>query len=395
MITRCLAPILGVLFVPLLAGTVAAQVVPREEHERLKAEVAALKAELEQYLDLLDTDRDSLRQVTPGTTRFVVTGYAFTRYTSTRNGTSTFATEFSPIVLAQLNDRILFSAEPEFEVGDELEIALEYAHLSYMVTDFMTVGGGKFIAPFTLFNPRLHAAWINKLPTKPLAFAHGGLAPGSGVGAYVRGGLLLGTARASYAIYAINAPELLTSGHHAGEVEAVDASTERAYGGRAGLFLLPAGIELGYSLQTSDAATLHGVDLSLTRVVEPLAGSVDARVEAVLTQSKEGPFLDEDDPDEEMWLIDNQRNGGYGQLAYRPSLAHSSILRDLEGVVRFDWLDRPDWRGGPIGNDTNVYSFGLRYLIRPSLQVKAAFQHTNHTRQPNTDQVVFQAAVGF
>lgn len=404
--TRILVRTLGLLLLPLLAGTAGAQQVPAEEQERLRREIEALKAqlaasqsELEKYLDLLDAQlgstRDSLRAVQAGTTRFVVTGYGVGGYNATRDGPGSFNSEFVPILLWQLNDRVLFAAEPEFEMGEELEIGLEYAQLSSLVTDFLTLGAGKFITPFSLFNPRLHAAWINKLPDAPLAFGHGGLAPGSGVGLFARGGVALGLARASYAVYAINAPELMTEGEEAGLVEPVDASEERAYGGRVGLFLLRSGLEVGYSFQTSESATLHGGDLSFVRLLEPLGGALDLRVEALRSTADAGPFTDAAEPGEERWLVDNRRSGGYGQLAFRPLLAPGRFVRDLEPAVRVEWLDAPNWRDGPKGNDATRFTAGLGYYVTPSARVKAAFQRTNNTVLENEDSFLFQATIGF
>lgn len=370
------------------------------EAGRLRAEIAALRERLEATQEEFDSSlaalNDSMRVSRPGTTRFLVSGYAVGEYRTVRNGPSVFTTAVSPILLWQLSERILFAAEPEFEAGETLEIELEYAHVSVLAADFMSLGIGKFITPFTIFNERLHPAWINKLPGSPLPFGHGGIAPGSAVGAYARGGIPAGITRLSYALYAVNAPELMMDGEEAGEVEPADASEQRAFGGRVGLFVMPAGVELGYSYQTSDVVDVHGVDFTLSKQSAALSGRVDVRIEGVLSEAPAvGPFPGEMPGDPDRSLVNNRRTGGYAQIAYRPSLAGSRVARNLEFVGRYDGMDRPDWVGGPSGNDTRRMTLGVSYALTPSMAMKLAFQRTANSVGNDTRSVVFQVATGF
>jgi hypothetical protein len=385
------------MLVPLLSGALQAQ--DPKETERLKAELAALRAELEALQNQVDSEVTALRTSAglgqPGTTRFLITGYGLTGYSKTQGVASTFATEVSPILLWQLNERLLFQAETEFEMEEELATNVEYAHVSYLAADFVSFGAGKFLTPFGIFNQRLHPGWINKVPNSPLAFGHGGIAPGSGVGAYARGAFPIGAARAGYAVYGINAPELMTMADEAGEVTGADESEERAYGGRVSLFLVRSGLEVGYSYQTSNVAVMSGLDASLTRQIAPLRGNLDVRFEAGLSNASEGPFPGAMPGDPVRSLIDNRREGGYGQLAYRPSLLRSRFLRNVEIVGRYEWLNRPDWQGGPLGNDTKRYTAGALYSLAPSMQLKLAFQSATHTMESNTRSILFQVATGF
>lgn len=381
----------------LLTTVAAAQ--DTTEARRLRAEIAALREKLEASQEEFDSSlaalNDSMRISRPGTTRFLLSGYAVGAYRTVRNGPSVFTTEVSPILLWQLNERILFAAEPEFEAGEALEIELEYAHVSFLAADFLSLGIGKFITPFTIFNERLHPAWINKLPGSPLPFGHGGIAPGSAVGAYARGGIPAGITRLSYALYAVNAPELMMEGEAAGEVEPADESERRAFGGRVGLFVMPAGVELGYSFQTSDVVDVHGVDVTLSKQSAALGGRVDVRVEGVLSKATAGPFPGEMPGDPDRSLVNNRRTGGYGQIAYRPSLAGSRVARNLEFVGRYDRMDRPDWVGGPSVNDTRRMTLGASYALTPSMAIKLAFERTANTVGNDTRSLVFQVATGF
>lgn len=385
------------VLVPALSGTVLAQ--QPADSARLHAEIAALKAELTAYQDQLDSQmtalREATRQVQAGTNRFVVTGYGVAGYTSIRDGSSEFSSKFSPILLWQLNDRLLFQGETEFEMEEELEVGIEYAQVSVLATDFLSLGAGKFLTPFTIFAQRLHAAWINKLPSAPLAFnPHGGLVPAAGVGAYARGGFPVGLARGSYAVYAMNAPLLVTDGHHAGEIEAIDASDERTYGARVGLFMLRQGVEVGYSYMTADVVSLHGVDVSIARQI-PRFGNLDARLEGVVSDAEDGPYPAEMEGEEDRFYDDNRRVGGYAQLGYRPSLARSRVMRNVELVGRYDVLNRPDWRDGARGNDTKAYSVGLNYWVTPSMLLKMAWQRADNTQRADATTYLLQLATGF
>lgn len=385
------------MLLPLFAGTVRAQ--DTTETKRLKAEIAALRAELTQYQDEVDSQmttlRDSARFAQAGTNRFVITGYGVGAYTAVKDGPSNFTAEIAPILLWQLNERILFQAETEFEMAEELETNVEYAQVSYLATDFLSLGAGKFLTPFNIFSQRLHPAWINKLADAPLVFGHDGLVPGSGVGAYIRGGIPIGPTRASYAFYGMNAPTVMTMGEDAGMIEPTDLSNDRAYGGRIGLFALRSGIEVGVSYQRSDAAKLKGVDASLSRQIVPLRGNVDARFEGVIFDGMNGPFQPDPTMMEDQFFVKNRRDGGYGQLAYRPSLVGSRVFRNVELAGRYEWVNRPDWQGGEVGNDTKRYTAGVNYWLTPSMQIKLGLQRATNTIGSNTKSLLFQTATGF
>src|SRR5581483_9120728 len=132
-----------------------------------------------------------------GENRFVLTGWGAASYEWQRNpNTNTFTATLAPILLYRMTDRVLFEAEPEFELKDDgdTEVNLEYAQADIFLNDYATLVGGKFLLPFGEFIQQLHPAWINKLVSFPLPFQEneeGGLLPFSDVGAQVRGGTRL------------------------------------------------------------------------------------------------------------------------------------------------------------------------------------------------------------
>src|SRR5262249_8024512 len=128
----------------------------------------AATEELRQEVETLKTQVEETR---PGTTKFLLTGYAFGGFEKREGQSSTFTAGLAPIFLWQLSDKLFFEGEVTLELKDtEMEVGLEYAQLTYLLNNYMTVGAGKFLTPFDQFPERLHPPWINKLPDFPLVF---------------------------------------------------------------------------------------------------------------------------------------------------------------------------------------------------------------------------------
>ena len=103
------------------------------------------------------------------------------------------AARFAPIFHFQFSDRVLFEGELEIETNadGETEIATEYATIDLILNDYMALVAGKFLSPIGQFRQNIHPSWINKLPTAPVGFGHGGAAPLSDLGVQLRGGIPL------------------------------------------------------------------------------------------------------------------------------------------------------------------------------------------------------------
>ena len=89
----------------------------------------------------------------------------------------------------------------------------------------------------------------------------------------------------------------------------------------------------------------------------------------------------------------NNRNGGYAQLAYRPSKFENIIVKNLEPVVRYDMINQ---KKTPVGFDERRFTVGLNYWLGPSTVVKVAyeFDRQNGAGQ-NGDAFFTQFALGF
>ena len=211
----------------------------------LKEETSALSQELQGV-------KKTVSELKSGTTKHLLTGFAFAGYTDQKAGSS-FNAGFNPIFLWQPTDRLFFESELELGLEDgKTEVNLEYAHLSYLLNDYITLGLGEFLTPFGMFRERLHPAWINKLPDAPMAFGHHGLLPPSTLGVQARGGFPVGTTKMNYSFYLGNGPTLNVGDDEpdeAGMLHFDNFDNFRAHktaGARLGFLPLPQ-LEIGYS----------------------------------------------------------------------------------------------------------------------------------------------------
>ena len=170
-------------------------------------------------------------------------------------------------------------------------------------------------------------------------------------------------------------------------------------GGHVGFLPIPE-LELGYGLQYSRVEAgvdswMQSVDLNYVRTSELLRGQV--RVNAQWIWSQVGRVAydagDFGGTAGNTFSFSNHRDGGYAQIAYRPTKAGSTILRKFEPVFRYDLLRQKDT---PVGFDESRYTIGLNYWLGASAVLKAAYQFDDRSRgNPSQDAILIQAAMGF
>jgi len=348
-----------------------------------------------------------LNTVKPGKRRFLLTGYGFGGFENAEGDNSSFFAGFNPIFLWTPTDRILFEAEVELELEDSgTNTALEYAQLSYVLSDEVILGVGKFLNPANVFQERLHPAWINKLPDKPLAFSSKRIQASTQLGVQVHGAVPVGSTKMNYAVYVSNGPTLATDAPGSfGQLkfkDFEDGNNSKAVGGRIGVFLAPE-LEVGASLEetsnvTPDAsavadaeALIYSFDVNYTGSVP--GGTLDGRAQWIFSDVDDVTF----DPSGSVGFgprkLDNSRDGGYVQVAYRPSDSQSPILSKLEGVARYDSVNLP--AGAPEGGDESRVTFGVNFWSTASSVFKVAYQIDNQDGAPDSDAVMFEWALGF
>ena len=357
--------------------------------------------EQDKKLDELTSRVDELKL---GTDKFLLTGFVSAGFTAPQRGNSQFNAEFTPIFLWKISDNLFAAGSVGIEFEDnETKVNLEYGYLAWNATDWLTLRGGVLLHPLSTFQEQLHAPWINKLPDNPLfAVEEGGLAPEAGLGFEASGGFRTGVGKFTYAAFVTNGPSLITSGDRAGQLELrdfTDVNNNKAVGGRIGFLPIPE-VEFAYGVMFNNVApsdsglgdvnlVTHDFGVSYIADKDWLYGKLDARAEFVISDFQKqidlgsGPF-------------NNDRSGGYVQVAYRPTRANS-FLKDLEGVVRYDFLNQPS--AAPTPADTRRTTFGLNYWLNPKTVFKVAYEigdvkdPTNAVRSNNV--FLLQFAMGF
>lgn len=383
----------------------------------LEAQIKELREQQDQGLADVDETFDEMDEqmrglantvsgITPGKRKFLITGYAFGGYHNAEGEDSSFFAGFAPIFLWKVSDNVFMEAEIEFELeDDETHTHLEYAQLSYILNDYAILGLGKFLSPSNPFAERLHPAWINKLPDAPLALGERRLMPFTQMGMQIHGGVPVGSQKLTYALYLSNGTSLDEEDVSYGQLSDAnysDLNNNKAVGGRVGYFPVPE-LEIGYSIEfsqvtaseseTADAdALVQSVDLN--HVATLGMGTFDLRAQWV--------FSDVDsvviDPNGSGGVgpvtLQNKRNGGYIQAAFRPSEMESEFLSKLEGVVRYDQVDLPT--GAPEGTDQSRVTIGVNYWTSGSSVFKLAYRFDDVDGPgESADALLFQWAIGF
>jgi hypothetical protein len=406
--------------------------VSRKEYEELRQQMLALKQEL----DSIKKERKvatklaaapeepaspaagpnketvqpstALDELTLGTTKFHIAGYAEGTFEDRNHSNSSFSGSFNPVFLWEMTPRLLFEGQIEFSLGDEgTEVELEYAQMTYLLNDYITLGAGEFLAPSNVFVERFQAQWINKLPDRPLA-VYDGFLPEKMVGLEVRGGIPLGPVRANYAVYVANGPKLITDDPTAAGMldfdNFADNNDNKAVGGRLGLFVPALGIEAGYGAETAkpgDQGTpfahvrslLQTVDFNMTRDCDLLRGRIDLHAQYAWSRVDHAVY----DPDGSLGFgplsFRNRRDGGYAQIAYRPTKLEGDFLKNLEAIFRWDHLNHAP--GGPGATDEQRWTVGLDYWLGPSTAIKAAYEWDKPHGEENTNAFLLETVMGF
>lgn len=404
--------------------------VSRKEYEELKAEMLELKNELasikkekrgassqakasEQIpsegqkeiaapAPAVETESPAL-----GTTKFLLTGWAIGMFEARNGSVSNFSASFNPIFLWELDPKILFESRLEIEPsGGGTNVTLENAQITYLLNDYITLGAGEFFAPSNVFLERFEPLWINKLPDRPLA-VYDGLLPERVLGVEVRGGFPIGSTRANYAFYLSNGPNLRAfDPNGAGKLEFNDFSDnndDKAVGGRVGFLPVP-GVEVGYGFETARPGTqgtafahvrslLQSVDLNVTRDSDLLRGRIDFHTQYVWSKVDDAVY----DPDGSLGFgplsFTNKRDGGYAQIAYRPTKAEADFLKKLELIFRWDHLQQA--AGGPGAFDEERWTLGIDYWVTSSMVLKGAYEWDKTHGEPNRNAFQLQVATGF
>ncbi|TAN36709.1 MAG: hypothetical protein EPN23_07825 [Verrucomicrobia bacterium] len=146
---------------------------------------------------------------------FVMAGGVDVNYQKTQGENGGFLLgSFNPIFLLRSGDKVLFEGALEFNVQNQdngassVETVVEFAQVSYLVNDWLTLTAGKIVLPLGSFIETTDPAWINKLPTFPLPRAdQTAILPESDIGVQAHGGISLGGGSyINYGAFVVNGP---------------------------------------------------------------------------------------------------------------------------------------------------------------------------------------------
>ncbi len=388
--------------------------VSRQEYDALKKELDDVKAQVaaqSQTPPATARTRPIAESLGLTDTRLLITGNAAAGYFDPEGRSSTFTAEFNPMFLWQLDERLFFEGELELALqgpelngeGSATDVELDLAYLTYLINDCALAGAGKFSVPFTVFHNHLDPSWINKLPIDPLVYGDGGIAPDTGVGAFVTGAVPYRSMLFNYAVFLTNGPALITENPEAaGSLNFDnfnDLNNNKALGFRVGFLPIPQ-LEVGYSFEFSRSnppgfatvhSTLHGLDLNYVAHLAALKGQLTARGAWIWSDLSDVTYDPTGDLGFGPLFFDNDRNGGYAEIAYRPLDVSERILRNFELVLRYDRLDIPS--AAPGGGTREQWTPGLDYWITARTLLKVAY--TFDSSGPEADMFALQFATGF
>lgn len=374
-----------------------------------------MQAQIQREIERLDREVARARQIAEGSglgdTKLLITGSAAAGYFDPEGQSSTFAAQFNPMLLWQLNERLFFEGELELALegpeangeGSETAAESDLAYLSYLINDYAAVNAGKFSVPFTAYHNHLDPSWINRLPIDPLVYGDGGIAPDTGVGAFITGAVPCRRALFNYTVFLTNGPALMTDDpESAGSLSFDnfnDLNNNKALGLRIGYLPIPQ-LEVGYSFEFSRPnppgfqtvrSTIHGVDLNYLAHVGAVGGQITARGAWIWSNLSDATY----DPTGALGFgplrFDNDRNGGYGEIAYRPTDAVERFLRNFEVALRYDRLDVSSM--APGGGTQRQWTPGIDYWLTSRTVLKAAY--TFGESGDDADMFALQFATGF
>ena len=321
-------------------------------------------------------------------------GYADVTYVNTQGEGDEAALTLAPILHLQLGERILIESELEMEVDSNgaTKTGFEYAAVNFLLGDNAALVVGKFLSPTGFFFPNSHPSWINKMPSTPAGFGHGGAATLSDVGVQLRGGKAFRSGqKINYAAYIGNGPTLGLEGMDDFDLDASgsthNADGKRVFGGRIG-WLPRAGIEVGASLARGDVKLVGGpMDVSLEPSRSYSVDGVDGiwRVNKVLELRGE-------------WI--RQRIGAASDSA----LPMGATFRTwyTQGAYRFGadrWeaVARYGQSRSPHAEATyDQLALGVNRLLSSHSQLKLAWEfNTGKGADPVADRLLLQFAYGF
>jgi hypothetical protein len=274
---------------------------------------------------------------------------------STTGGASSFTPIIVPVFVAPLGDHWLIESRGEIQgfiarengttgpYSGHFFASFDYLQLDYIANPHLTITVGRFLTPFNIYNERF-PLWIANLVNAPIIFTIG-----TRTSASSNGGMLRGVAvtrpkwNLTYAAYASTSTttENLQSG--------------RAAGGRAGLFLPQAGLEVGASYQRfleNGNSNIPGMYFAWQPPQIPL----DVRAEYAHSPGGQGYWLE----------------GAYHLASTRDQDTWLSRLQ-VVGRVQQYFKGNPTPADALPATNVNQFDFGLNYYLPHNVRLNGSY----------------------
>jgi hypothetical protein len=197
----------------------------------------------------------------------------------------------TPVVLLPLGQRWLVETRATFESDlsqpsgqsgfhGAVKKEVDYAQLDFIANPYLTVTVGRFLTPFGIFNERLYPVWIRNLQGDPLILPIGIGPSNASTGAMLRGGFQ--ATRQFNLNYAVYYSALST---------ASPVDSDRFAGGRVGVFIPKARLEIGGSFQhrlQDERSNLFGFHM----IWQPQSLPLDIRAETARSRQGSGYWIE-------------------------------------------------------------------------------------------------------
>ena len=245
--------------------------------------------------------------------------------------------EFSPMFLWRHGDNLLMEFEPSF---DGTNIGVNWAVVSYFVAPNFIVRGGYLVLPFGIYNKRLAAGWINKLPSDPIGID----IAGADFGVEIEGGLAMGSTKFSYDLSLTNGQQL----NNDGTINGVGISAigkGKTVCGRIGFLPLSnSSLEIGVSGLMGSLAnpngmnynnpmsSMYAIDLNYVKNFNPIQINIKGQYSMSMVNGQN--YISPVDTTT-TYTFTNATTAAFGQISIRPAQVKNKILKNLELAFRY------------------------------------------------------------
>jgi hypothetical protein len=221
---------------------------------------------------------------------------------------------------------------------------LDYAQVDYIANRHLTITAGRFLTPFNIYNERF-PLWIANLADSPIIYTIGTRISGSSNGGMVRG---VAVERqnwiVNYTAYAsaFTSTENLLAG--------------RAIGGRAGVFVPAAGVEIGASYQRFLQSGDYN-NSGMYFVWQPPPIPLDVRGEYAHSPGGQGYWME----------------GAYHLAPTRDTNSWLGRLQPVARVQQYFKGSNPKPEDILPRANTNQFDFGLNYYLPHDVRINGSY----------------------